>query len=69
MATHTAPKTKFPGYDAPNAHSGTIMSKSPAAVMPCHKPTGLPTSKLPTKPPNLLSQVKIPSTLPLQMNP
>eukprot|EP00957_Ditylum_brightwellii_P106739 8143440-Ditylum_brightwellii.AAC.1 len=69
MATRIASRTRSPGCGAPNANPGVIMSKSPAAITPCHKPTGLPTPKLPTKLPNLLFQVKTPSTLPPQMNP
>eukprot|EP00957_Ditylum_brightwellii_P187827 14301243-Ditylum_brightwellii.AAC.1 len=69
MATRITLETRFPVCGAPSAHPGEIMIKSPVAVMPCHIPTGLTTPKPPTKPPNLLFQVKIPSTLPPQMNP
>eukprot|EP00957_Ditylum_brightwellii_P041217 3120327-Ditylum_brightwellii.AAC.1 len=69
MATRIASTTRFPEYGAPSANPGEIMSKRPAAVTPCHKPAGLPTPKPPTKPPNLLFQVKTPLALPPQMNP
>eukprot|EP00957_Ditylum_brightwellii_P117408 8954927-Ditylum_brightwellii.AAC.1 len=62
-------RTGSPGCGAPSANPGVIMSKSPAAVTPCHEPTGPPTPKPPTKLPNLLFKVKTPSTLPHQMNP
>eukprot|EP00957_Ditylum_brightwellii_P187122 14252267-Ditylum_brightwellii.AAC.1 len=62
-------KSEIPGCGVPSANPGVTMSKSPAVIMPCHKPTGLPILKPPTKPPSLLFQVKTPSTLPLQMNP
>eukprot|EP00957_Ditylum_brightwellii_P157877 12017692-Ditylum_brightwellii.AAC.1 len=69
MAMHIASKTGSPGCIAPSANPGVAMSKSPAVITPCLKPTGLPTPKLHTKPPKPLLQVKTPSTLPLQMNP
>eukprot|EP00957_Ditylum_brightwellii_P018070 1361874-Ditylum_brightwellii.AAC.1 len=69
MATCIASRTRFPGCGAPSVNPEEIMSKSLAATTPCHKSTGLPTPKLSTKPPNLLFQVKTPSTLPPQMNP
>eukprot|EP00957_Ditylum_brightwellii_P073189 5563770-Ditylum_brightwellii.AAC.1 len=69
MVTCTASRTKSPGCGAPNENLEEILSNSPVIVTPCHKPTGLPTPKPPTKLPNLLFQVNIPSALPLQMNP
>eukprot|EP00957_Ditylum_brightwellii_P145961 11115254-Ditylum_brightwellii.AAC.1 len=69
MATRIASRSRSPGCGAPSANPGEIMNKSPAAIMPCHKPTGLLTPKPPTKSLNLLFQLKTPSTLPPQMNP
>eukprot|EP00957_Ditylum_brightwellii_P145884 11108840-Ditylum_brightwellii.AAC.1 len=61
MATCVASRTRSPGCGAQSADPGLIMSKSLAAVTSCHKPTGLPTPKPPTKLLNLLFQVKTPS--------